>query len=213
MAWYAGVECRPLLPTLGVVTNTEGFCESRYLSCSSVRSSLPISAYMWNISTRSTKFLVSHHFKWQTSPERGQNSAACFGGGACGSAFSFLNGSGRSTCFDLLSWSGSGYSAGSLTSIGSNVSLRQWNIGESTQLSRGHSLYHCPGTSLQSYVSPSTDENLASLNHCTLHAPDIPHEGYLSTQVVGFCMLVLSPLGITDVCIIHRNLKELFSIV
>ena len=45
-AWFAAVRLRPIPPTLGVVTNTEGFSESWNLSCISVHSSLPIFAYM-----------------------------------------------------------------------------------------------------------------------------------------------------------------------
>jgi len=71
-AWFAAVRFGPVPPTLGVVTNTEGFRESWNLSCISVCSSLPISAYMWNISTLSGKKFVSHHVKYRTWPGRVQ---------------------------------------------------------------------------------------------------------------------------------------------
>jgi len=45
-AWFAAVRFRSVPPTLGVVTNTDGFGESWKLSRISVRSSLPISAYL-----------------------------------------------------------------------------------------------------------------------------------------------------------------------
>jgi len=162
-AWFAAERFKLVLPTLVVVTNTEGFCESWKLSSISVRSSLPISAYMWNISTVSAKNFVSHHFTWQTRPGRGQNSTAFYGGGAPGSAFSFRSCSGRSACIELSSWSGSGYSAGSLTITGRDVSLGHRKIGESTQIWSGHSSYYCPETLLQSSVSPSTSENHDSM--------------------------------------------------
>jgi len=141
-SWSAAVKYRPVPPTLGVVTNTEGFRESRILRCISVHSSLPITAYMWNISTWSAKYLVNHHCKWRTWPERGQNSTA-FCGCAPGSAFSFLTCSERSGSLDSSSSSGSGYFAGSFTSIGRNVSLRHRKNAESTQVLSAHSWYNC----------------------------------------------------------------------
>jgi len=168
--------------------NTEGFRESWNLSCISVRSSLPISAYMWNISACSAKNLVSHHFKWRTWPGRGQDSAA-FCGGAPGSALSSLACSGRSASLDLSSWLGSGYSAGSLTSIGPNVSLSHPKIEQSTHVLSGHSSYDCPETSLRSSVSPNTNEKHANCNLWTLHAPGAPRKVYLSTRVFSCAWL------------------------
>jgi len=72
-ALFAAVRFRPVPPSLGVVTNTEGFREFWNLSCISVHSSLPISVYTWNISIWSAKYFVSHHFTWRTWPGRGQN--------------------------------------------------------------------------------------------------------------------------------------------
>jgi len=104
--------------------------------------------------------LVSHHFEWQTWPGRGQNSIALCGEGAPGSAFALLSCSGRSASHDSLSWSGSGYSAGSLTSIGRNVSLSHQKIRESIKVVSGHSLHHGPGKLLQSSVSPKLTRNM-----------------------------------------------------
>jgi len=50
-AWYAAVRFRPVPPTLSIAMSKEGFHESWNLSCISVHSSLPITVYMWNIST------------------------------------------------------------------------------------------------------------------------------------------------------------------
>jgi len=41
--------------------------------------------------------------------------------------------------------------------IGRNVFLRHQTIGESTEVSIGHSSYHCSETSLQSSILPNTD--------------------------------------------------------
>jgi len=60
---------------------------------------------------------VSQHFKWRTSPGRGQNSKAIWGGGAGGKEHLLLPGWCGRASFDVSSWSGSGYSAGSLTII------------------------------------------------------------------------------------------------
>jgi len=173
----------PVPPTLGVVINTEGFRESWNLSCLSVSSSLPISAYMWNISTLSTKNFVRHHLKWRTSLGRGQNWTAFGGGCAAGSAFSFLSFSRRSTSLDSSSWSGLEYSAGTIASITRNVSFSHWKMGESTQVLSGHTSYHCQKMSLQFAWSPSTNEKHSSHHLWTLLAPEAPHEVYLSTRV------------------------------
>jgi len=140
---------------------------------------------MWNISTWSAKYLDSHHFKWQTRPGRGQNSTACCGGVALGSAFWFLC-SGMSISLDASSSSGSGDCAGSLASIGRNASLSHREIGESTQVLSGHSSYHCAETSLQSSMSPNTDKKHAGHHLWTLHAPELPCEVYFSTRVIRF---------------------------
>jgi len=92
--WYAVVRFRPVPSTLGVVTNTEGLHESSNLRCISLRSSFPIAAYIWKISTSSATYYVIHHFKWRTSPRRGENCTALCGGGALGRAFLSLSCSG-----------------------------------------------------------------------------------------------------------------------
>jgi len=162
--------------------NTQGFCESWNLSCISRRSSLPNSAYMWNVSTWSARYLVSYHFTWRTWPVREQNSTAFRGEGAPGSALSILSCSGRSVSLDSSSWSASGYSACSLTSIVRNGWLSKRKIGESTQVLSGHSSYNCPEMSFRSSVSPNTNENHASHHRCTLHAPEAPSEVCLSPR-------------------------------
>jgi len=43
--------------------------------------------------------------------------------------------------------------------------------------------YHCPEMSLQSLVSPNTNKEYACRRLWTLHAPETPHEVYLSTEV------------------------------
>jgi len=181
-AWFAAVRFRPVQPTLGVVMNTEGSRESWNLSCISVCSSLPISAYMWNISTWSAKNFVIHHFKWQTWSGRGQHSTAFCGGGAQGGELSCLC-SGNSVSLDASSWSASGYTAGSLTRIGNDVSLSHLKIGGSTQVSSGHSSCHCPESSLRSSVTPNTAEKHASRQLWTLHAREAPREVYLCTTI------------------------------
>jgi hypothetical protein len=138
-----------------------------------VYSSLPISVYMWNISTLSAKNFVNHHFKWRMWPERGQNSIAYCGGGALGSALSVLY-SGRRVSLDASSWLGSGCSAGSLTCIGKNVSLTHRKIGYYTQLLSGHSSCNCPETSLPSSMFHSTKEKHASCHLWTPSAPEAP---------------------------------------
>jgi len=181
-AWFAAVTFRPVPPTVGVVTHSEEFCESWNLSCISVCSSFPISVYMCNISTWSTTYFMSHHFKWQTWPGRGRSSIAFGEVGALGSAFSFLSCSGRSASLNLSSWSGSEYSAGFLTSIARNVSGSHRKIGETTQVSSGHSSFHCLETSLGFLVSPSTNMKHASHHLSTLHDVEAPHDVYLCTR-------------------------------
>jgi len=129
---------------------------------------------------------VSHHFKWQPWPGSGQNWTAFWGGGARGQSLLLLSGSCRSTSFDASSFSGSGYSAGLLTTIGRNLSLSHRKIGESTQVSSGHSLYHYPETSFWFSMSPNTNEKQASRHQWTLYAPEAPHEVYLSKRVFSF---------------------------
>jgi len=163
--------------------NTEVFRKSWNLSSISAHSSLRISAYMWNISTWSTKYLVSHRFKWWTWPGRGQNSIAFCGGGALGSTFSFLSDSGRSASVESLSWSCSVYSAGSMSSIGRNVCVSHRKVGESTQVSSGYSFYHWPETSLQSSASPNTNVKHAICHLWNLYDPEAPWEVYLSTSI------------------------------
>ena len=94
-----------------------------------------------------------------------------------------MNSSGRSVSLDALSWSGLGYSAGSLTSIGNNISLSNQKIRDSTQVPSGHSLYHCPEASLQSSVSSNSNEKHAHRHLSTLLAPEAPRKVYLSTRV------------------------------
>jgi len=94
-----------------------------------------------------------------------------------------LSGSCRSASCDASSSSGSGYSAALLTCVGRNVPLSHRTIGESTQVSSGHSLYNCPGMSFQCSASPNTNEKHASRHLGTLHAPEAPCEMYLPTRV------------------------------
>jgi len=184
-ARFAAVRFRSVTPTLCVVSNAEGFRKSWNLSYISKCSSLLISAYMWNVSTWSKKYFYSHHLKLSMSPRRGQSSTACSGGSPLGSSFWLLSCSGRNTTLDLSSSLGSGYSACLLTRIGRNRndSLSCQKIGESTQQLSGHSLYHCPEMSFQSWVSPNTHTQYASRHVWSVHAPGAPWEVYLSTRV------------------------------
>jgi len=103
-------------------------------------------------------------------------------GGAQVKAGELLRGLCRSTSFDASSLSSSGYSAAALTSIGRYVSLSHRKIGESTRVSSGHSVYHCPEMSFRSSVSPNTNEKHPSRHLWTLHTPEAPCEMYLSTK-------------------------------
>jgi len=141
---------------------------------------------MWNISTWSAKYLVSHHFKCQTWPGRGPNSTTFCGGGALERAFLCLLYSGRSASHNWSSSSSSGYSAGLLTSIGTNVSLSHREIGELCQVSSALSSYYCLETLLLSFVSPNTNKKHASCHRWTLHGPEEPRELYLSTRAFSF---------------------------
>ena len=66
----------------------------------------------------------------------------------------------------------------------SNVTLRllSHTLGGS-QWQKYSLLMHCPETSLQSLVSPNTNENHARRHLWTLHAPEAPREVYFSTRV------------------------------
>jgi len=185
-AWSAVVWFRPLPPTLGLVINTEGFCESWKLSCISVCSWLPISEYIWNMSTWSAKYFVSQHCMWRTMPGQGRNSTDFGGVDALRSKLWFLSCAARSTTRDVSSWSGSGYSACWWRSTGRNVYLTHGNVKESTQIPLGYSMYHRPDRLLRLSVSPYANEINASLHLWILHAPEPPGEVCLSTRVFSF---------------------------
>jgi len=157
-AWFAVLRYRLVLPTLGVVTNTEECHEPWNMSCISVCLSLPMSAYMWKISTWSTKYLVSHHIQWWTWPSSKQHRNALCVGGALASAFWGVSWSRRSAWLDESDWSGSGCSAGSLIIIARNISLSHQAIRESTQVLSSQYLYNCPKTLLQLLLSPKTNK-------------------------------------------------------
>jgi len=168
--------------TKGVVTNTEGLRDSWNLICISVLSLLPISAYTWNISTWSANYFVIHHFKWRTSPGKGQNSTAFWGEGALGRVFSCLLCSVRSTTHNPSSSLHLEYSAALFTTTGRNASLTYRKISESTEVSSGYSCYHWAVMLLRSTISPNTNEKHASRHRWTIHAPEAPHEVCLSTK-------------------------------
>lgn len=176
----------PILPTLGEVKSTEGFCELWKLSCISVHSSLPVSAYMWNILTWSARDLVSQHLKWQTGPGRGHNSTIFCEEDIQGNAFSFLYCFERSASLDVLLWSGAGYSAGWLPSIGRSASLSQCKIWESYKLWSGHSCYPCLHMALLSSVTPNTIANHASYYPRSVRTPKTPDELSSSIMVFSF---------------------------
>ena len=73
-----------------------------------------------------------------------------------------LSGSGRSASQNLFSLSLLGYSAGSSTTFGSNVTVSPWNIGESTQVLSGYLSYHCPEMWWRYSVSHNSNETPAS---------------------------------------------------
>jgi len=166
----------PVPPTLGVATNWSGFHGSWNMSCITVHSSLLISAYMWNISTWSTKCLVSHHLKGQILAGRGQNRIPYCGTGAPRSAFSFLLGAELSASLDVSSWSGL------LTSIGRTVSDPSDNWGILP--------------SIKGPLTTPLPEHIITILNCslnyryhtgchqgTLHAWEAPREVNLSNRV------------------------------
>jgi len=142
--YFAVVRCRLALPTMGIVTNTEGFRESWNLSCISVHSSMPFSAYMRNVSTRSAKVLLSHCFSWRTWPGTAIMSTAFGREGTLGSAWSPYSYSWRNTSHNASGWSRSGYFSLSLITIGRNASVKHRIVIESTQVWCGHFSYHFP---------------------------------------------------------------------
>ena len=149
-------------------------------------SSLPISAYMLEISKSSAKPFLYQHFKWRTRPGGGHDSIAIWGGVAPGIAHWFISGSCRSASLDAASASGSGFSAGALQCIGRNVSLSHRKMGESPLVWCGHSWYHYPQTSFRSFVFPNIDEKHASHHLCTLHTREAPRVVYPSAKVISF---------------------------
>jgi len=66
------------------------------------------------------------------------------------------------------------------------VSLSHWKIGESTNVSSGFSLYHCPEMWFRTSVSPNNKDKHGSRQRWTLHAPVAPCEVYISTRAFGF---------------------------
>jgi hypothetical protein len=175
-----------LQPTFDVVTNTDGFCTSWNVNSISVNSLMPISGHMWNISTQFAKYLVSHHFQWRIWPGRVINSTLFCWRGAPQSALSFTCGSER---ISSLNWStnpDSGYCTGWLNSSGTNVSLGNWKMGQSTQVSNGYFLYDCPVMPLTYSVSPCTNPKCTRDHLGTLHALEVLGEVYLATGVSQF---------------------------
>jgi len=82
--WFAAVWLRLVSPALGVVTNAHCVGESWDLSSFPVRSSLPISRYMWNICKWLAKYRVGHHFEWQArAPGRQKCNTLCGDGAPC----------------------------------------------------------------------------------------------------------------------------------
>jgi hypothetical protein len=141
---------------------------------------------MKNIFHQSTKNIVSHHIKWPICTWRGLNSIAFWGGGgARGKVLLRISGSYRKASVDNSSLLGSWYSAESLKSIGWNVAVNQQKIGDSTQESSGHLLYHCPDMSFCSSLSPNTNEKHVMCHQWTLHTLEAPREVYLSTSVLS----------------------------
>jgi len=137
---------------------------------------------MWSISTLPANNFVTHHFKWWPWPGRAQITTDFCGRGALGTAFSYLS-SGPSVSLDASSWSGSGYTSSFFASNGKNISHSHRKIGDSNQVSSGHSSCHYPETSLRSSVSPNTNAKHACRHLWNLHAPEAPRELYLSTRV------------------------------
>jgi len=91
------------------------------------------------------------------NPHNTRLGTALYGGGALGSALSFLSCYRRSASLDLSLWSGLRYSAGSLTSIARNCSLSHRKMGVSTEVWSCHALKYRPESSLRSSVSHCTD--------------------------------------------------------
>jgi len=185
-AWCASVSCMAVLSTLSEVTNTKGFGKFWNFRYISVLSLLPISEYMWIISTWWTKYLVSHHCKWQTCSWREHNRTANCGGDALEFAFALLWCAGRSSSVVGSCWTGWEYSAGWLTSIGRNVPVSQYHIGESTNHLRCHSLSRCSETLFWLLVPSNTHERHATCHPQTLHVFDAPHEFYLFSSGFSF---------------------------
>jgi len=116
-------------------------------------------------------------------------STAYCGEDAPGRAFSLLAVPGRSVSFDVSSWVGSGYSSGLLTSIARIVSLSHRNIGKSTHVLSGHSLYHCPKMLLRSALSTATNKEYAGCPPWTVYDSEAPRAVFLSTWVFSYGFL------------------------
>jgi len=149
--------------------NTDRFCECWNLSCISVCSSLPISAYKWKISTWSEKYMVNNHLKEWTWLRRGQNHAIFCRGPALVITSSIFSCSGRSSSPDEFSLSGLGYSADSLTSIWWNSTHCLLKIGISTAGSSGHASYQLPHTWMWFFRSLNTHYDMLA----TIYEPSM----------------------------------------
>jgi len=184
--WFAALRFRPVLPTLGVVRNTEEFHGSWKLSCISVYSLFPISVFKWNISTWSPNYLDSHHFQSSIWPGGGHTSSSICGRGTLGDAFLILFCSWWNTSHERSSWLGWGCSTGWLRTKSRNGSLHLQTIRESTKQSSVHYSYHCLDSSLQSSVPPSTNEQHTGCHLWTFCTPTETCKADPSTCVICF---------------------------
>jgi len=76
-----------------------------------------------------------------------------------------------------------------LRTIARNVSLSNRKMGECGQVLSCHSWHYYPETSLQSSVSPNTNQRHGCNPRSTLHSPKAPRKMYLSTSVFSFAGL------------------------
>jgi len=159
---FAAVRFRLGAPTCGVVTNTEGCHESWNLRFVFHCSSLKLSAYIRNVATWSAKYLVNHYFESETWPRRRQNYTILCERSALVSATWLLSCIWSSASLNASLWSGSSYSVNSSTSSGGNPSHSHGKIGESTEVSSGHSLNLCLEMFLGWCISSDIDKQCAS---------------------------------------------------
>jgi len=169
--------------TLGVLTHNEGYGECGTLCIISVLLLGPSSACMQNLSTWSTKDLVSHNFTWQYCAGHQHSNITLCAGCAPGRPYRLWFCLWRTSSLHVLCLSSMGFPTRLLKSTPQNVSVSHYITTASTQVSPGHSLNHHHEIPWWSFISPGTNTQHASPYRWSHQAPEVPTQVYVYTRM------------------------------